>query len=967
MRNINKELHDLFNKGQWQNLAVLADEKIKESQDTFIKGFLYRGIARIELASPDIGITDIEKYLTLSEKNDPLAYFYLGRGSEAKKQVLIADSWYEKAMMQSPDTVKYVIYRVVNLFNNKMFDEIKDLSNLLVKNWSEFELFPLILMTCYEKTNTEGEIPHEIMVACAGFAKDNNDPETIKKYVNLLLKYEKYRELETYIQKLDLSNIQFEAIFFYAKAKIAEAEKDFLMAESQYKNGLAKYFNTLNALALIDLLFLQDKPYEAIIETERCLEKSPKNHELLNKLGSIYFYLPKKVGFSIKIFEKAINYAKGTPEDIVWNLSLSLLSEGYLVEGWDKYRSREGILLKRKFEAREWQGEQLKEDEKIMVWSEQGIGDHIMFATALPDLIDRIGPNKIIFETEPRLLSLFQRSFPEIEVRKNPRLKKDFTPYITDYQYHVALGTLQNFFRKEISDYSGKTILRTDSEWDKIWKERLPSKKKKIGIIWRSGLRNSFRNRFYVEIERLFNFFSTLSSQDIEWVNLQYGECEEELSCLAENCGIKPLLWDDVNLKDDFDAVASLIKNLDLVIGPATTPTMLAGALGVPVYMFSVYPEWSFLGQEYYPWFKSVHLYVTPYPNKVDLTLIKVAEDIEQYSDDFSKAEKFNIINESAIWPTQLCNPKKSFLNSLKSEIAFASEDLAINDLIQKSACYSTSRKFQKIDYLLERKEAFLIEKDDRPYDLKEILSNESSLHIEDEIVVIKNDSSKIALLCFQGNHGEILPKNNIKPYLSPKFAGKSLAEKIKDKVSYIGVRDSWQMWYQVGPLGNALLNPSQSLENWTNLIKKRIFETKAEKIICIGSSSGGSAAILFGAVLNADLVISISPQAKPLDLSWEDNTGTNHITADGRVAWRKDLVEQFEIPSIDLKPYADLLGEKLKIIIPKLNKSDITHAQYLSDKKSKSQVYKLSGKGHANVDKDYLLEIIKNFLDSSK
>lgn len=412
MRNINKELHDLFNKGQWQNLAVLADEKIKESQDTFIKGFLYRGIARIELASPDIGITDIEKYLTLSEKNDPLAYFYLGRGSEAKKQVLIADSWYEKAMMQSPDTVKYVIYRVVNLFNNKMFDEIKDLSNLLVKNWSEFELFPLILMTCYEKTNTEGEIPHEIMVACAGFAKDNNDPETIKKYVNLLLKYEKYRELETYIQKLDLSNIQFEAIFFYAKAKIAEAEKDFLMAESQYKNGLAKYFNTLNALALIDLLFLQDKPYEAIIETERCLEKSPKNHELLNKLGSIYFYLPKKVGFSIKIFEKAINYAKGTPEDIVWNLSLSLLSEGYLVEGWDKYRSREGILLKRKFEAREWQGEQLKEDEKIMVWSEQGIGDHIMFATALPDLIDRIGPNKIIFETEPRLLSLFSKKFP---------------------------------------------------------------------------------------------------------------------------------------------------------------------------------------------------------------------------------------------------------------------------------------------------------------------------------------------------------------------------------------------------------------------------------------------------------------------------------------------------------------------------------------------------------------------------
>lgn len=966
MRNTNKELHDMFETGQWQNLAVLSDKILKESKSKFAKGFLYRGIARIEQANPSIGINDIQEYLNASNNPDSLAYFYLGRGYELKKQILVADEWYEKATKKSPEIVKYAIYRVVNLFNNKMFEEVKELSNLLLENWSEFDLFPLILMTCYEQTNAESEIPHDIMAACAGFAKDNNDPETIKKYVNLLIKYEKYRELETYIQQLDIEDMYLHAVFCYAKAKMAEISKDFTLAKLHYKSGLSRYFNTLNALSLIDMLFLQDKPYEAIAETKKFLEQSPKNPDLLNKLGSIYYYLPNKVDLSIKIFQEAIDSFKETPEDIAWNLSLSLLSEGSLLEGWKKYKYREGTLLKRKFEAKEWQGEQLKEDEKIMVWSEQGVGDHIMFATALPDLIDRIGPNKIIFETEPRLLSLFQRSFPEIEVRKNPRLKKDFTPYITDYQYHVALGTLQNFFRKEISDYSGKAILRTDSEWDKIWKERLPSKKKKIGIIWRSGLRNSFRNRFYTETERLFSFFSVLSSQDIDWVNLQYGECEEELSWLAENCGVKPLLWDDVNLKDDFDAVASLIKNLDLVIGPATTPTMLAGALGVPVYMFSVYPEWSFLGQEYYPWFKSVHLYVTPYPNKVDLTLIKVAEDIEQYSDDFSKAEKFNIINESAIWPTQLGSPKKSLLNSLQSEIAFASEDLAINDLIQKSACYSTSRKFQKIDYLLERKEAFLIEKDDRPYDLKEILSNESSLHIENEIVVIKNDSSKIALLFFQGNNGEILPKNNIKPYLSPKFAGKNLFEKMKDKFSYIGVRDSWQMWYQVGPLGNALLSPSQSLENWTNLIKEKILETKAEKIICIGSSSGGSAAILFGAVLNADLVISISPQAKPLDLSWEDNTGTNHITGDGRVTWRRNLIEQFQIPSIDLKFHADSLGEKLKIIIPKLNKSDIDHAKYLCEENRKPRVQLVPGKEHGNIDKNYLLEIILDFLQSS-
>lgn len=72
------------------------------------------------------------------------------------------------------------------------------------------------------------------------------------------------------------------------------------------------------------------------------------------------------------------------------NLGLALLLQGNLKEGWINYHWRfqvdEGA-HQVPFTQAPWSGEPLQ-GKTILVWSEQGIGDEILFASMAPDLKD---------------------------------------------------------------------------------------------------------------------------------------------------------------------------------------------------------------------------------------------------------------------------------------------------------------------------------------------------------------------------------------------------------------------------------------------------------------------------------------------------------------------------------------------------------------------------------------------------
>ena len=94
-----------------------------------------------------------------------------------------------------------------------------------------------------------------------------------------------------------------------------------------------------------------------------------------------------------------------------------LLSLGRLEEGWVDYARR---LKSKAYKSWQyalrvpyWSGEDIG-GQSLVVWTDQGLGEQILTASLLPDVINRA--DSVTLACDPRLITLFQRSFSSIEV-----------------------------------------------------------------------------------------------------------------------------------------------------------------------------------------------------------------------------------------------------------------------------------------------------------------------------------------------------------------------------------------------------------------------------------------------------------------------------------------------------------------------------------------------------------------------
>ena len=87
-----------------------------------------------------------------------------------------------------------------------------------------------------------------------------------------------------------------------------------------------------------------------------------------------------------------------------------------------------------------------------------------------------------------------------------------------------------------------------------------------------------------------------LNQPGARFFSLQYGDCEAELLDAERRFGCAIHRWPDLDLKDDFEGVAALIANLDLVVAPTNTARQLAACLDVPVWVMSRLPSHFNLG-----------------------------------------------------------------------------------------------------------------------------------------------------------------------------------------------------------------------------------------------------------------------------------------------------------------------------------------------------------------------------------
>lgn len=422
-----------------------------------------------------------------------------------------------------------------------------------------------------------------------------------------------------------------EASQFHQDGKFEEAEKIYqmLLEQNHDNSGLLATYGTL---------CLQTRRYGlATMMLERALALDPTLYEAMSNLGLTYKYTGQ-TDKAFKWIEKATlhddpsaealaNYAglftnTGNPEKAIaaseaavkrnpelniahWNLALALLETGQWERGWKEHewglqsvKGKTIMRVDRKIGGLPyWDG---TPNEPVLVYGEQGLGDEIMFASMIPDLLKT---NPVILESHKRLTTLFSKSFgtPVYGTREDEEITWPYDH--PELKWRISIGSLGKFYRNKKEDFPGTPYLTAEPALS-------PTKKKlRVGISWTGGQK---KGRVLTRSVPLSWWRPILEAyQDVEFVSLQYTNCDDEVRHI--NLQGFPVDQYEAVKADDYYETAKLVMSCDLVISVCTSVIHLAGALGVPCWvMVPSKPAWRYGVKGPMPWYRSVRLYRQP-------------------------------------------------------------------------------------------------------------------------------------------------------------------------------------------------------------------------------------------------------------------------------------------------------------------------------------------------------------------
>jgi tetratricopeptide (TPR) repeat protein len=310
--------------------------------------------------------------------------------------------------------------------------------------------------------------------------------------------------------------------------------------------------------------------------------------------------------------------------------AMMLLALGRLQEGWPVYEARLDPALpdSPKFDipAPRLGADTSLTDMNLLAVGEQGLGDEVLFASLVPDLLQALGPRgRLTVSAEPRLVSLFARSFPSAQVIAHATVHQEGRSRrtISDAAAIAAcdawtpIASLLAQLRPDIESFNTKMgapndgYLRPDPARVAFWRSTLASAPpgRRIGLTWRSGLMTSQRRRSYAPLTQ---WGEVLATPDVQWVQLQYGDCDAELAAVEAALGLDIWRPPGIDLRQDLDDLAALTCALDLVVGTPNATTSLAAACGVQTWFVAAPGGWIQLGTDRHPWYPNARLFVAP-------------------------------------------------------------------------------------------------------------------------------------------------------------------------------------------------------------------------------------------------------------------------------------------------------------------------------------------------------------------
>lgn len=370
-----------------------------------------------------------------------------------------------------------------------------------------------------------------------------------------------------------------------------------------------------NSLATV--LAEQGRAEESLIFYNEAIRLQPDYSRGYHNLGYAYQHLGR-LEEALTHYDQALERVTDPGERMEGrhSRSICLIGAGQLDEGFREYEIRNHerfrAYVHHMVKAPRWNGEPA-EGLKLLLVGEQGLGDEFMFANILPDVIDELGPDgKLQVAVDPRLVKLFQRSFPEAEIgsyEDRTLVDKDgnkalrFVPFTdgNEPDMWAPMGSALGTYRKSVADFPHKPFLIPDAGRVAEFRARLKQLPgKKVGVCWRSMMLGAKRAKYFSDID---GWAPLLKTKGVSFINLQYGDCGEEIAGAASRHGIEIHRMEGLDLREDIDGAAALSAALDLVISAPTAAAATAASVGAEVWFLAAGRTWPQLGTDEYPWY----------------------------------------------------------------------------------------------------------------------------------------------------------------------------------------------------------------------------------------------------------------------------------------------------------------------------------------------------------------------------
>lgn len=323
------------------------------------------------------------------------------------------------------------------------------------------------------------------------------------------------------------------------------------------------------------------------------------------------------------VFAEAIRW-RDNPALLHWEHHFSLLARERFAEAWDSYEWRfdcngANSVDDMAFDLPRWTGGPAGH---VLVYGEQGIGDQLMFANALGEVIARV--ERVSLAVAPHLVDLFQASFPQVQVLPI-LLKRDPVTCaalvaeagrVQPVEASVPLGSLMALFRRTREQFTGRPYLRASDSARAYWAVRVPVARQverpfRIGLCWacnpcadQFGLSRRAQRRT-MDVAQAARLARLPGVEAVAVTNLPLAAFGVED---AAGLGIADVSASLTNL----DRTAALIETLDLLVTVDTGVAHLAGALGKPVWLMlhdKGDPRWGRHGAQASYWYESAELF----------------------------------------------------------------------------------------------------------------------------------------------------------------------------------------------------------------------------------------------------------------------------------------------------------------------------------------------------------------------